>query len=310
MRKETVVKIVVFVLLAVLISVVVNLKEIYSKELYILEDNKVIIQTTIDVSTPKPEIIIQPTIKPTESPKPISEPEVTPKPEPTEVPFLELAPTILMSFEELVGDNGDYGKIPPFPPNDTYKLVVNIYYQFVTVYEKDEEGEFTIPVRYMICTTGTTKTPTVIGKFEMGEIKARFHEFEGSNGIWAQYWSQITEEYFFHSLLYEGRDANEYTKKSYNNLGKRASHGCIRMWVPDARWVYYNIAPGTQVEIIEGEENEEQAAIKEQLIFPDFPNPPITLIEGEIPVTEAWPGYKGSLTNNLPMDWFRNERDQ
>jgi len=38
---------------------------------------------------------------------------------------------------------------------------------------------------------------------------------------------------------------------SYKMLGKRASHGCIRLSVPDAKWIYDNIGAGTVVSIVE-----------------------------------------------------------
>jgi hypothetical protein len=67
------------------------------------------------------------------------------------------------------------------------------------------------------------------------------------------------------------------------------------MLVPDARWVYYNIGPGTVCEIIKGDKNDEAAAaIKAQLVFPEAPNSRPGLKPGEIPVTEAWPGWQGN----------------
>jgi len=197
-----------------------------------------------------------------------------------------------MSIEELVGDNGNYTlyeDLSNVPENDTYKLVINLYYQFATVYERDEDGNYTILVRYMACSTGKDETPTPTGTFEVGEIKARFHEFV--IGGWAQYWTQLGDtNYYLHSVLYSRQDANTYTEASYVNLssGLTASHGCIRFWVPDARWIWYNMAPGSIVEIIEGEEDEEMAEIRSQLVFPDYPNPRVVLSTGNIPMTDTW----------------------
>lgn len=211
-----------------------------------------------------------------------------------ELSFEELAPTTTMSFEELVRDNGDDGNIPSYPPEDTYRVLVDVFYQFTTIYKKDENGKFDVPVRYMISTTGTTKTPTPIGIFEIEGHKVRFNRFE-KFPVWAQYWTLLGDEIYFHSLLYEEKDANTYND-SYSKLGKRDSHGCIRLMARDAEWFYDNIGPGTQVEIIEGKKDKEQAAIREKLIFPPFPEPRITLVMGEIPITERYPGYNGPLT--------------
>ena len=181
------------------------------------------------------------------------------------------------------------------PRQGRYKLVVNVYYQFITVYKKDEKGAYTVPVRYMICSTGTSKTPTPTGKFKMGSGHNRFSKFV-TYGVYGQYWSQITRDIFFHSLLYTQRDANTYTKSSYRNLGKRASHGCIRMLVPDARWIYYNIAPDTDVEVITGKKDPAQEAIKNKLTRAKLPSKRPMLIKGKIPVTEPWPGYTGPVS--------------
>lgn len=231
--------------------------------------------------------------KETSSPTATSTPEPTPTPTPTETPFSVLAPTTLMSFEELVGDNADYTlykDIPTPPDKDTYKLIINIHYQFITVLEKDGNGEFTIPVRYMLCTTGKEKTPTPTGEFRTGEVHYRFNEFAGL-GYFAQYWSQLFDDYYLHSILYSEKNAYNYTGSSYRNLGTNVSHGCIRMFVPDARWVWYNVAPGSLVEIIAGEENLEDSNIREQLVFPSLPEkrPPVLRIAGNIPITESWP---------------------
>ena len=94
------------------------------------------------------------------------------------------------------------------------------------------------------------------------------------------------------------KNPNTYTN-SYSKLGSRGSHGCVRMMVPDARWVYYHIAPGTTVDIIRGEKDDaEAAAIKEQLVFVDKPDKRPGLVSGEYPVTEAWPGWQGNAYEN------------
>ena len=36
------------------------------------------------------------------------------------------------------------------------------------------------------------------------------------------------------------------TKNPKNELGKHVSHGCIRLDVNNAKWIYDNIAPGTR----------------------------------------------------------------
>lgn len=244
-------------------------------------------------------IVVVPT--PTPSPEPLPTPTPVPTPKPLGIvknenlPMEMLAPTITMSFAELVGNNGERNgkdEIPPPPAPESYKLLVNEYHQFITVFKQDENGEYTIPIRYMITTTGAYSTPSPKGTFTMGSKYVRYGLF--SCGVYGQYWRNVVRNIYCHSLLYSYRNANSYTS-SYNKLGKRGSHGCLRMMVPDARWVYYNCGPGTVVEIIRGDKHDEEAAaIKAQLVFPEKPKSRPGLKPGEIPVTEAWPGWSGN----------------
>ena len=37
------------------------------------------------------------------------------------------------------------------------------------------------------------------------------------------------------------------TQSSVNNLGRKASHGCVRLSVEDAKWIYNNCPVNTKV---------------------------------------------------------------
>lgn len=202
--------------------------------------------------------------------------------------FAELAPTINMSFEELVGDNGDYAEPQEYPASGTFYVIVDLYHQVVMVYEKDSRGEHTIPVRYMICSTGRKGMATRRGVFKTGSHKERFGFFKNDN-VYGQYWTHIVSRTYFHSILYTSRNAKTYTRSSYDNLGSRASHGCIRLLVPDARFLYYHLAPGSQVEIRAGSsEDTETAEIKRNLKIASQPKKRPALVKGKIPNTDNW----------------------
>ncbi|MDL2236617.1 L,D-transpeptidase [Christensenellaceae bacterium OttesenSCG-928-K19] len=155
------------------------------------------------------------------------------------------APASVAPFEEQVGDNGDYEEVTDRPDPDTYKLVVDYHNQCIYAFSKDEKGNFINLERVMICTTGGNGNWTPEGTYNMGETYHRFGFFVNFN-CYAQYWSQMHGSFYFHSLLYTSRSGDSYTMSSYNNLGKPGSHGCIRLFVPDARWIYENCAPGTE----------------------------------------------------------------
>ena len=77
------------------------------------------------------------------------------------------------------------------------------------------------------------------------------------SGEAAQYWSLIRGRTYFHSVLYdEQNEINTYKVESYNALGSKASHGCIRLTVPDARWIWYNISYDTVCEIRDGSKDD------------------------------------------------------
>ena len=129
-----------------------------------------------------------------------------------------------------------------------FHITVDVNNQVVTVYSRDAEGEYTVVVRQMICSSGTKKNPSSIGDFTLNGRKARWCFFP-KWGDYAQYWTQITSEIAFHSVIYARVDTKSLSIKSYNMLGQRASHGCIRLLVSDAKWIYDNVCKGTVVTI-------------------------------------------------------------
>ncbi|MEI6101903.1 MAG: L,D-transpeptidase, partial [Eubacteriales bacterium] len=194
-----------------------------------------------------PEPTQSPTPSPSATPAPTPVPTPTPVPEPAPYTMAWLdkyAPASVASLEEQVGDNDDYTPVTSYPPADTYKLVVDYHNQCVYALTKDDGGNFTILSRVMICTTGGNGHWTPEGTYNMGSKRVRFGYFP-EYYCYAQYWSQMMGSFYFHSLLYSAKKSTAYSKNAYNLLGKPGSHGCIRLLVPDARWIYENCAPGT-----------------------------------------------------------------
>lgn len=127
-----------------------------------------------------------------------------------------------------------------------YFVQVDLTNQVVTAYERDVYGEYSVVVRQMICSTGKKSTPSPHGTFEMGARRVRFGFFV-NHDCYGQYWSQITRNIYFHSVLYSERNTDSLIKSSFNNLGKAVSHGCVRLMPQDAKWIYQNIPEGTTV---------------------------------------------------------------
>ncbi len=128
-----------------------------------------------------------------------------------------------------------------------YKVEISISKQKVYVYEW-HYGTYSKLVKTMTCTTGTTETPTPLGTFKMGGPCGRWYFFKKFD-CWAQYASRIVGGILFHSVIYSEKDVSTLRQSTVNALGTRASHGCVRLSVENAEWIYRNIPAGTTCRI-------------------------------------------------------------
>ena len=124
-----------------------------------------------------------------------------------------------------------------------YQIKINKQANCVTIYKKDASGKYKA-VKAMVCSTGVA---TNLGTFSLGE-KMRWHTLDGP--CYGQYCTRIYGGVLFHSVWYTGyNDPSTLSISSYNKLGTTASHGCVRLTVADAQWIYDNVPSGTQVVI-------------------------------------------------------------
>ncbi len=97
------------------------------------------------------------------------------------------------------------------------------------------------PVRVVYCATGVNNaTPT--GQYYLG---GRGRSFSGDNYTCYYFTSFIGSKYLFHSVLYK-KDTMEILN---GKLGKQLSHGCIRLNIDDAKWIFSYLPAGTGVVI-------------------------------------------------------------
>lgn len=230
-------------------------------------------------------------------------PTATPDPTPTPIPFSYYAPTVNMTYEELVGSTDDMNVKAQellkdgFPDPKTYYIIVDKQWQVVLVYKRIDDGtklgkpNLDEPVRYMICSTGNPDKAygheTTSGIWQINVPKERFYQFVNLEA--AQYLTLIHSRTYFHSVLYDkAKNLNSLVQSSYDNLGSKASHACIRLTVPDARWIWYNIGYGTTCEIRDGDPlDTDTGSIRAQLILPpSIAN--IKLTAGTAPWTDNW----------------------
>ena len=133
--------------------------------------------------------------------------------------------------------------------NTAYFIKVNKLANVVTIYGKDGNGEYTVPIKAMTCSTGTY-TPAVSKypntKYKITGYKSRWGRLQGN--VYGQYATQIVGNILFHSVPYTEKNNSSLEYWEYDKLGTTASAGCIRLTVADAKWIYENISKGTTVE--------------------------------------------------------------
>ena len=121
------------------------------------------------------------------------------------------------------------------------------------------EGGDWVVERIMICSCSDAKHQTPLGLHYIYS-KYDYKAMTRMNGImvYAQYACRFRGHYLFHTVPIgggEGRRTQKYGKKQmlveeYEKLGHPASHGCVRLLVGDAYWIYTNCKRGTKVQVV------------------------------------------------------------
>lgn len=120
------------------------------------------------------------------------------------------------------------------------RIKVSTTKQNVTVYDANNQI-----IKSFVCSTGLngadTETPS--GTYEVAERGESFFSQTYQEG--AYYWTQFYGDYLFHSIPFDSNRELESAEAA--KLGTKASHGCVRLSIEDAKWIYDNIPRGTVV---------------------------------------------------------------
>ena len=128
-----------------------------------------------------------------------------------------------------------------------YYIKVNKTQNCVTVYTYDSNGDYTVPVRAMVCSCGLDGS-TVTGDFEIYYNQ----EWNGLFGdVYGYYTVGFYGNYLFHSVPYYDASPDTLKTSEYNKLGQDASLGCVRLAVADEKWIFDNCYVGTPVTVYE-----------------------------------------------------------
>ncbi|WP_313538359.1 L,D-transpeptidase family protein [Enterococcus sp.] len=129
-----------------------------------------------------------------------------------------------------------------YPSLDVKNLNIQVSISKQRVYIKSGDKV----IYTMLCSTGAVGTPTPLGSFRIQAEKGL--AFSG-----AAYYRSFKDHgiYLFHTIPTSiAWSTNTFSAVEGRKLGTRASHGCIRLAVPDAKWFYYNMPYNTPVKIV------------------------------------------------------------
>ncbi|WP_166636433.1 L,D-transpeptidase family protein [Fonticella tunisiensis] len=103
-----------------------------------------------------------------------------------------------------------------------------------------EKGSWRL-YRDMLCTVGKPSTPTVKGTFK---VNGRGSYFRVNKNTICKYYTRFYGSYLFHSVILDNNG-----KIVDGRLGMKLSHGCVRLSIENAKFIYDNIPNGTTVYI-------------------------------------------------------------
>lgn len=146
-----------------------------------------------------------------------------------------------------------------------YLIKVNRAANCITVYQLDESGEYTVPVRSFVCSTGKEEGDTPLGTFKTSNYYDWRLMVDGSYG---QYAVRFNGPILFHSVPYFSKDNANLETDQFNLLGQPASLGCVRLAALDAKWIYDNCGKGTTVIVYDDAENPGPLGKPEQMKLP------------------------------------------
>lgn len=126
-------------------------------------------------------------------------------------------------------------------PNQPYLVCVNRALCTVTVYGKDANGNYTVPVKAMVCSVGREGHATPTGRYQ---TTARYEWTLMVDNSWGRYAIRINGGIMFHSVCYFTPSNNDLEYEEFNKLGTPASLGCVRLCLADEIWLHTNCPPG------------------------------------------------------------------
>lgn len=125
-------------------------------------------------------------------------------------------------------------KAQNYRSSTNYLILVDCRSNRTAVYQWDN-GWYA--VKEWACTTGANNCTV------KGEFATNLKGYSFGRGFTCYYYTQFHGDYLFHSVLYY-QNSNRVMD---GRLGINASHGCVRLAIENAKWIYDTIPRGTKV---------------------------------------------------------------
>ena len=141
------------------------------------------------------------------------------------------------------GENGAAETAPQIVVDYTdtanFLIDVNLTAQQVTVLYKN------VAIKTMACSGGKPETPTPQGTYTTNQ--KIYYAWIPKFAMGAYYWTRFYGPYLFHSVPYDS--AGNMMIEELNKIGSPVSHGCIRLVLEDAKWLYETLPLGIKISI-------------------------------------------------------------
>ncbi len=167
-------------------------------------------------------------------------PVVTPEPVP--VATVETASvTDTVQTESVSGNGFTFVFDTTGVEGQPYLVAVNRPMCTVTVYGKDQAGNYTVPVTAFRCSVGRSGHETPTGYYY---TSSRYDWCYMVDDTWGRYAIRINGGIMFHSVCYYTKSMDDLEYDEFNKLGSPASLGCVRLDIADIYWLYTNCPTG------------------------------------------------------------------
>jgi len=159
-------------------------------------------------------------------------------PEDTETPDND-DPAQEVSEEDSIGPEDKTSIIENIDYSDSanFRIEIDLSRQRLTVFYREDI------LKEMICSGGALETPTPLGEFTTNQ-KIEYSWVDRFD-VGAYYWIRFFEDYLIHSVPFD--ENGEMIVEEFEKLGNPASHGCVRLRLDEAKWLYETLPLGVKV---------------------------------------------------------------